>query len=143
LWLINAFAVALQTLPGTAGEALGFDRLLKSNTTRRRTQLAAAARQHALATHPNHAGTPTSAAGQKIRRIAEGTPGVHQDVQCYLKMRGFLLFCTAANEGTDLMCMNSAAPGSACPGETGMVRGTAASRHEAVRVWRGEVRTFS
>jgi hypothetical protein len=37
LWLINAFAVALLTLLGAAGEALGFDRLLKSNTTKRRT----------------------------------------------------------------------------------------------------------
>jgi hypothetical protein len=37
LWLINAFAVALLTLLGAAGEALGYDRHLKSNTTQRRT----------------------------------------------------------------------------------------------------------
>ena len=37
LWLINAFAVALLTLFGAAGEALGYDRHLKSNTTKRRT----------------------------------------------------------------------------------------------------------
>jgi hypothetical protein len=37
LWLINAFAVALLTLLGAAGEALGHDRYLKSNTTKRRT----------------------------------------------------------------------------------------------------------
>jgi hypothetical protein len=37
LWLINAFSVALLTLLGAAGEALGFDRMLKSNTTKRRT----------------------------------------------------------------------------------------------------------
>jgi hypothetical protein len=37
LWLINAFAVTLLTLLGAAGEALGFDRFLKSNTTKRRT----------------------------------------------------------------------------------------------------------
>ena len=37
LWLINAFAVVLLTLLGAAGEALGFDRMLKSNTTKRRT----------------------------------------------------------------------------------------------------------
>jgi len=37
LWLINAFAVVLLTLLGAAGEALGYDRHLKSNTTRRRT----------------------------------------------------------------------------------------------------------
>ncbi len=37
LWLINAFAVVLLTLFGAAGEALGYDRHLKSNTTKRRT----------------------------------------------------------------------------------------------------------
>ena len=37
LWLLNAFAVVLLTLLGAAGEALGYDRHLKSNTTKRRT----------------------------------------------------------------------------------------------------------
>ena len=37
LWLINAFAIVLLTLLGAAGEALGYDRHLKSNTTKRRT----------------------------------------------------------------------------------------------------------
>jgi hypothetical protein len=37
LWLINAFAVVLLTLLGAAGEALGYDRHLKSNTSKRRT----------------------------------------------------------------------------------------------------------
>src|ERR1700730_17675083 len=37
LWLINAFAVALLTLLGATGEALGYDRFPKSNTTKRRT----------------------------------------------------------------------------------------------------------
>ena len=37
LWLINAFAVVLLTLLGGAGEQLGYDRHLKTNTTRRRT----------------------------------------------------------------------------------------------------------
>lgn len=37
LWLIAAFAVALLTLLGAAGEALGYDRHLKSNTAKRRT----------------------------------------------------------------------------------------------------------
>ena len=37
LWLVNAFAVVLLTLLGTAGEALGYDRHLKSNTSKRRT----------------------------------------------------------------------------------------------------------
>ncbi|MGC1622208.1 MAG: IS4 family transposase [Pseudolabrys sp.] len=36
LWLINAFAVILLTLLGAAGEALGYDRMLKTNTTKRR-----------------------------------------------------------------------------------------------------------
>ena len=37
LWLLNAFAIALLTLLGAAGEALGYDRHLKSNTSTRRT----------------------------------------------------------------------------------------------------------
>jgi hypothetical protein len=37
LWLLNAFAVVLLTLLGAAGEAVGLDRLLKSNTAKRRT----------------------------------------------------------------------------------------------------------
>jgi len=37
LWLVSAFAVVLLTLLGGAGEDLGYDRYLKSNTTKRRT----------------------------------------------------------------------------------------------------------
>jgi hypothetical protein len=37
LWLLNAFAIALLTMLGVAGQALGYDRYLKSNTTKRRT----------------------------------------------------------------------------------------------------------
>lgn len=37
LWLINAFAVVLLTLLRAAGEALGYDRMLKTNTAKRRT----------------------------------------------------------------------------------------------------------
>jgi len=36
LWLISAFAVVLMTLLGAAGEALGYDRMLKTNTAKRR-----------------------------------------------------------------------------------------------------------
>jgi hypothetical protein len=36
LWLINAFAVVLLTLLGAAGEALGYDRMLKTNTAKHR-----------------------------------------------------------------------------------------------------------
>ena len=35
--LLSALAVVLLTLLGTAGESLGFDRLLKSNTSKKRT----------------------------------------------------------------------------------------------------------
>jgi hypothetical protein len=37
LWLINALAVVLLTLLGAASEAVGHDRLLKTNTAKRRT----------------------------------------------------------------------------------------------------------
>ncbi len=37
LWLLNAFAVVLLTLLGAAGEALGYDRHLRTNTAKRRT----------------------------------------------------------------------------------------------------------
>ena len=37
LWLLNACAIALLTLLGAAGEALGYDRQLKSNTSKTRT----------------------------------------------------------------------------------------------------------
>ncbi len=37
LLFLNAIAVVLLTLLGAAGESLGMDRLLKSNTTKRRT----------------------------------------------------------------------------------------------------------
>ena len=36
LWLINALAVVLLTLLGAAGGALGYDRMLKTNTAKRR-----------------------------------------------------------------------------------------------------------
>ena len=38
LWLINAFAVVLLTWLGAAGEALGYDRMLKTNTAKRRVR---------------------------------------------------------------------------------------------------------
>src|SRR5215470_10196707 len=37
LWLLNALAVALLTMLGAAGEALGFDKHLKASTAKRRT----------------------------------------------------------------------------------------------------------
>ena len=37
LWLIAAFSIALLTLLGAAGEDLGYDRMLRTSTTKRRT----------------------------------------------------------------------------------------------------------
>ena len=37
LLLLNAFAILLITILGMAGESLGMDRLLKSNTSKKRT----------------------------------------------------------------------------------------------------------
>jgi hypothetical protein len=37
LWLIAAFSIALLTLLGAAGEELGYDRMLRTSTTQRRT----------------------------------------------------------------------------------------------------------
>ena len=37
LWLINAFTIVLLTLLGAASEATGYDRMLKTNTSKRRT----------------------------------------------------------------------------------------------------------
>ena len=37
LFLISAFAIALLRLLGSAGESLGYDRFLKSNTAKKRT----------------------------------------------------------------------------------------------------------
>ena len=37
LWLLNALAILLLTVLGAAGEALGYDRMLRSNTAKRRT----------------------------------------------------------------------------------------------------------
>jgi hypothetical protein len=36
VWLINALAVVLLTLLGAASEAVGYDRILKTNTSKRR-----------------------------------------------------------------------------------------------------------
>ena len=37
LWLLSALAIALLTLLGAAGESIGYDRMLKANTVKRRT----------------------------------------------------------------------------------------------------------
>jgi hypothetical protein len=55
LLLVSAFATALLTLLGAVGESLGMDRLLKSNTSKTRTQFAVSPRLHALRSHSEHA----------------------------------------------------------------------------------------
>ncbi len=58
LLLINAFAIALLTMLGAAGEALGMDRLLKSNTSKTRTHSLFRG-LYALRTDSDHAGDQT------------------------------------------------------------------------------------
>ena len=73
LWLINAFAIALLTLLGAAGEALGYDRHLKSNTTKRRTHSLLRQGDHALPADPEHAGTQVTAPDRTVHRNARRT----------------------------------------------------------------------
>ena len=51
LLLVSAFATALLTLLGAVGESLGMDRLLKSNTSTKRTHSLFRQRLHALRPH--------------------------------------------------------------------------------------------
>jgi len=74
LWLVNALAVALLTLLGAAGEALGFDRMLKSNTAKRRTHslLRQGIMLHQLIpTMPKHRLLPLV---EKFAELLEGQP---------------------------------------------------------------------
>jgi len=92
LWLINAFAVVLLTLLGAAGEALGYDRHLKSNTTKRRTH--SLFRQGSMLyelipTMPELRLRPLIF-NQTVRADAGGTAGLWRNVRCNLGMRGVL-----------------------------------------------------
>jgi hypothetical protein len=60
LWLINAFAVVLLTLLAAAGEALGYDRMLKTNTAKR--PFAVPSGLHALRSDPDDAGSQVASA---------------------------------------------------------------------------------
>jgi len=90
LWLINAFAVVLLTLLGAAGESLGYDRHLKTNTTKRRTHSLFRQGQHALRTDSQHDRVSPPAADREVRRDAGKPAGLQTDVRCNLKMRGVL-----------------------------------------------------
>ena len=66
LWLINAFAVVLLTLLGAAGEALGYDRMLKTNTV-------IPSGLHALRPDPDDAGSQAAPADAALLADAPGT----------------------------------------------------------------------
>ncbi len=87
LWLLNALVVVLLTLLGAAGEALGYDRLLKSNTAKRRTHsLFRQGRLHALRPNAHHATATAAPADRTLRRDARRTAGVRRYFRGNLKM---------------------------------------------------------
>ena len=90
LWLLNAFAIALLTLLGAAGEALGYDRYLKSNTTARRTH--SLFRQGCMLYEliPDNAGAALVPFDRTVRHDARRTPGLFRNFRDHLKMRGML-----------------------------------------------------
>jgi hypothetical protein len=87
LLLVNAFAMVLLTMLGAAGESLGMDRLLKSNTSKTRTH--SLFRQgRMLQTDTDHAGPPAVATDGAFRRDRLAIPLVYRNVRGCLKMRG-------------------------------------------------------
>ena len=83
LLLINAFAMVLLTMLGAAGESLGMDRLLKSNTSKIRTH--SLLRLHALRTDPHHARSQTISAHGPLRRDRIKVPVVQRTFRGDLK----------------------------------------------------------
>ena len=80
LWLINAFAVVLLTLLGAAGEALGYDRMLKTNTTKRRVH--SLFRQGCMLydLNPNHARTVAAPADAAFLANAARATALHRRI---------------------------------------------------------------
>ncbi len=68
LLLLNAFAIHLLTMLGTAGEELGMDRHLKSNTSKRRTHSLFPSGLHARRTYPRYAGRSAPTPHAALRR---------------------------------------------------------------------------
>jgi hypothetical protein len=68
LWLLDAFAVALPTLLGAAGEAVGYDRLAQVEHHQAAHPLAIASRLHDLPAHSQHAGKMAPPHNRKVRR---------------------------------------------------------------------------
>ncbi len=65
-WLINAFAVVLLT-PGAAGEQLGYDRHLKTNTSETAHSFAVPSGTMLCQTHAEHDRFPPAATHQAVR----------------------------------------------------------------------------
>ena len=61
-WSINASAVVLLTLLGAAGEALGYDRMLKTNKVRRKGPFGVLPGLHALLVDPDDGGRQAASA---------------------------------------------------------------------------------
>jgi Transposase DDE domain len=101
LWLLNAFAVALLTLLGAAGEALGYDRHLKSNTAKRRTH--SLFRQGCMLYEliPNMPDIRLRPLMERYATLLRGHPVFAESLRFNLKMRGFLRWRTAFFEQTE------------------------------------------
>ena len=102
LWLLNAFAIALLTLLGAAGEALGYDRYLKSNTTKTHP-LAIPAGLHALRIDPHNAGGAIAAVDRTVHHDARRTPGLCRYFRGHLKMRGVVRAKTAEAAALEIL----------------------------------------
>ena len=95
LWLLNAFAVVLLTLLGAAGEALGYDRHLKSNTSKKRTHSLFPPRAMLYELIPM---MPEPRLRPLVERFAldpAPNPRVYWCLRGHLKMRGFMRFAAA------------------------------------------------
>ena len=92
LWLLYAFAIALLTLLGAAGEALGYDRYLKSNTTKATHPFAVPPGLHALRVDPHHARVALAAVDRAVRHDSRRTPRLCRRFRGHLKMRGVMRF---------------------------------------------------
>src|SRR5208282_2405101 len=88
LWLLNALANALLTLLGAAGEALGYDRYLKLNTTKRRTH--SLFRQGCMLYEliPTMAEVRLLPLIERFTTMLRRAPGLCQYFRGHLKMRG-------------------------------------------------------
>jgi hypothetical protein len=75
LWLINAFAVVLLTL---LGAALGYDRMLKTNTSSAACIRCSATGLHALRPDPQHARSQAASAHETLRPDAARPTAVRQ-----------------------------------------------------------------